>query len=1113
MPGATVRFKLQAVNNFTQNLLTLHGDISTTSPYIDTIIDAEGSFNNIIQGEKGWSSDYYEIQLADELPPNGIIEFTLTMYDEIISSETWISSFEIPVIELSQVLINDDNFRDSWGNNNNIAEGGETIEIYPLFDNNSYVKLYQAKMQLTTSENNINIWNNQTGATGIVYDTCDIMQQPIMPQSNTNSSEYDFVFTNAGSTGSPEFLPVLTAYAYSEPDTSWEIGGILMKYGMPFTLQNGEPGAGDLIPTTGDVNYTRTEFYQNVSACPENPSNIITPNKKVRFKLQIDNNTDHNLIALAGTISTDSTNVTITDSIGSFNNVAKDTTGWSSDEFEILIGDTFPVSGELSFTLTLNDPFYDSGTWTKNFTIPFLDFAQVVIDDDPNPDSNGDNDDIAEPGETIEVIPLLENLSQTTFYSAEGQLVTAAPYINIWNDTTGSSGTVYDTYIYNTGNQITPGSTNIMPDEDFVLDHNGDQTYSLDFSVITTTYAKAARDSSFETGGIRMVFGVPFAMNDGYPSAPVIITSPLEGDDIAKGNIVTVMVDANTISPVTVSKVDFYVNDVLIGTDTDFPYTYDWNTNGETSGENTIKAIMTDNQSDTFECEVTVNILDVYVVEASDDYSFFIPNEVFTGISPTDSTCTVLLTNGNFLPSWLSFDDSTLIFSGIAPAFNEVYFITIVADDGTQTITYNFVLKIMGTLMPSITLSVSGLDFGDVVVDSTSNAQTYTVGGTELTDSILITAPSGFEISLDGTTYTDTLILSPTDGTVSQTTIYVQFEPVAEQAYSGNILHENTDVTTVNVAVSGEGVSSLPIITVSETSLNFGGVVVDSTSNTQTYTVEGTELTDSILIVAPSGFEISPDGTTYTDTLTLDPVSGTVSQTTIYVQFKPVAEQAYSGNISHKNTDVTTVNIAVSGEGVNASSPLITISETSFDFGDVEVDSTSNTQIYTVEGANLTADILIIVPSGFEISLDSTTYTDTLTLSPAGGTVSQTTIYVQFAPTNQQAYSGNISHVSTDATTVSIALSGNAIVTAIGKIDSEMFIIYPNPVNNILTIEKSTGNEKCILEIYSITGKKLAVYNMETNKKEIDLSNFNSSVYFLKISTNRGYEVRKIIKF
>jgi len=166
-----------------------------------------------------------------------------------------------------------------------------------------------------------------------------------------------------------------------------------------------------------------------------------------------------------------------------------------------------------------------------------------------------------------------------------------------------------------------------------------------------------------------------------------------------------------------------------------------------------------------------------------------------------------------------------------------------------------------------------------------------------------------------------------------------------------------------------------------------------------------------------------------------------------------------------------------------------------------------------VEGANLTADILIIVPSGFEISLDSTTYTDTLTLSPAGGTVSQTTIYVQFAPTNQQAYSGNISHVSTDATTVSIALSGNAIVTAIGKIDSEMFIIYPNPVNNILTIEKSTGNEKCILEIYSITGKKLAVYNMETNKKEIDLSNFNSSVYFLKISTNRGYEVRKIIKF
>ena len=99
-------------------------------------------------------------------------------------------------------------------------------------------------------------------------------------------------------------------------------------------------------------------------------------------------------------------------------------------------------------------------------------------------------------------------------------------------------------------------------------------------------------------------------------------------------------------------------------------------------------------------------------------------------------------------------------------------------------------------------------------------------------------------------------------------------------------------------------------------------------------------------------------------------------------------------------------------------------------FGNLCNNSTSSEQSYSVSGSFLEGNIVITPPAGFEISTAngaSFSPTNPITLTETAGTVSSTTIYVRFVPTAIQAYSGNITHTSSGATQVDVALSGAGV--------------------------------------------------------------------------------------
>ena len=112
------------------------------------------------------------------------------------------------------------------------------------------------------------------------------------------------------------------------------------------------------------------------------------------------------------------------------------------------------------------------------------------------------------------------------------------------------------------------------------------------------------------------------------------------------------------------------------------------------------------------------------------------------------------------------------------------------------------------------------------------------------------------------------------------------------------------------------------------------------------------------------------------------------------------------------------------------------------------VGTPSTAQTYTVAGSNLSADISISAPTGFEISTDGTNYYSGLTLTQSGGSVSTTTIYVRLYNTIEGSFSGNITHTSTGATGVDKAVSGvvsnSATVNLVASEDTYMSSVNTN---------------------------------------------------------------------
>ncbi|MCX6186390.1 MAG: T9SS type A sorting domain-containing protein, partial [Bacteroidetes bacterium] len=230
-----------------------------------------------------------------------------------------------------------------------------------------------------------------------------------------------------------------------------------------------------------------------INANSSNPRNFVDPGKKARFKVECTNKKGNGQSIVSGIckVRSNSPYITITDSSSALNNIGWNNKAWSADEFEIDINPNTPPGTKAYIDFVVQENGSDYTTSCIAIPIRPLVYSQTTpatIDDDNNPDSRGNDNDICDTNEIIEFYPWLDNASQLNAEYVRGKLenLDKHNFITIWDSVAGVNTTVYNSTWWNFGfgkpQTINSFAQNTPPEYDFVFKYGKPSTKS-DFNL------------------------------------------------------------------------------------------------------------------------------------------------------------------------------------------------------------------------------------------------------------------------------------------------------------------------------------------------------------------------------------------------------------------------------------------------------------------------------------------------------------------------------------------------------------------------------------------------------------------------------------------------------
>jgi hypothetical protein len=330
---------------------------------------------------------------------------------------------------------------------------------------------------------------------------------------------------------------------------------------------------------------------------------------------------------------------------------------------------------------------------------------------------------------------------------------------------------------------------------------------------------------------------------------------------------------------------------------------------------------------------------------------------------------------------------------------------------------------------PNIAVSPASLVFPDTVVPQSSAPLDVTVSNNGTADLFISL------FSLDDTT--NFSISSGTCGVslapLSSCVATVTFMPQSVAAFSASLTVGSNDPDTPNAAVplSGNGVSTpAPDIDVDRTSITFPDVVAPNESSPEGITISnigsGNLNIDNIALVNGNDFILDP-GSCGTEFFTIIPGANC----TVSVTFSP--QTATSGltdtlRITSDDSDESTLDILLSGNGTSAPAPNIQVVPSSFDFGEVVENQSTTTTVTVSNIGNLGLAINgIALGTGADFSLDTGNCGSTI----AAG--ENCTIGITFSPTAGGVFNDTLTIDSTDPDSPMVDVT----VTGTGLADSD----------------------------------------------------------------------------
>ncbi len=312
-------------------------------------------------------------------------------------------------------------------------------------------------------------------------------------------------------------------------------------------------------------------------------------------------------------------------------------------------------------------------------------------------------------------------------------------------------------------------------------------------------------------------------------------------------------------------------------------------------------------------------------------------------------------------------------------------------------------------LPPTLSARPQLLSLGNTVRNGITTSATFTVTGANLSVPVSITAPLGVLLFNPTTrTWGQTLTISTnsTDIVIQQVSVRLDSSRVGlrgrvgafgQQAFisvsSGNL--------SANVEISGN-VQEPPMLSVQPTALTFGTARVGNAEPfilplQRSYTVTGTNLSETLIITAPDGvllFDTVSNSwqQTLRFPLSLTPFTANF-HTTLQARMDSSQVRNIAATILHRSgTAQASTQATLSVSGAVIPRPLVQVSPQSLTFADVVINTPAQQQQYTIAGTNLPAPVIVTAPDGILLWNTATaSWVQTLTIATnASGSVAQT---------------------------------------------------------------------------------------------------------------------------
>jgi hypothetical protein len=207
-----------------------------------------------------------------------------------------------------------------------------------------------------------------------------------------------------------------------------------------------------------------------------------------------------------------------------------------------------------------------------------------------------------------------------------------------------------------------------------------------------------------------------------------------------------------------------------------------------------------------------------------------------------------------------------------------------------------------------------------------------------------------------------------------------------------------------------------------------------------------------------------------------------------------------------------------SGSALN---PAITLTNNLTAFNATE-GTNSASQSYTVKGSDLTNNIVVTAPTDFQVSLDNSAFTNSVTVIAATAqTTAGQTIFVRFNKAVAGTSSGNITHTSTGTTIQNVAVTGTAtqiILSTNDELPQLSFEVYPNPTSSEIFVKGSILEmQEVQLVITDVVGKTLIQKTIKPQQSSFvysikEVSSLPAGAYYLKLATGNHSKSSKIFK-